>query len=81
MLFQFLKTFITDCMFHATSINFCNLWINSNGYKLMSKKTMAFVNFFSHIPAKFCQVQIMLFIHCQKTALSQSSYCVTYAGF
>ena len=70
MLFQFLKTFITDCMFHATSIHFCSLWINSNGYKLISKKAMAFVNFFGHIPAKVGQVYIMVFVCCQKATLS-----------
>ena len=31
-------------MFHATSIHFCSLWINSNGYKLIYQLIAVGVN-------------------------------------
>ena len=59
-----------NIVFDPASISLRRFRINAYGYKVLCKKAMAFVNFFSHIPAKVGQVYIMVFVCCQKTALS-----------
>ena len=54
--FQSFIGFCTNIVFDSAGISLRRFRINAYGYKMLCKKAMAFVNFFSHILTEFGQV-------------------------
>ena len=79
-LFQPRKALIADDVFKPAGVGLHSLGVNACGDKLLGKEAVAFIDFFSHLAAHIGQLEKVILVHREKTAVPQGSHCMAHAG-
>ena len=68
-LFELGKALIADSVFNSTSIGLRSLWINTRSDEMLGKEAVSLVDFFGNLAAHLGQMEIVILVHCEKTAV------------
>ena len=79
--FQSLKGFLADYMLNPAGIPLGSNRIDASCHKHLCKKAMLFVGILGNLTAEIRQVQEVISIHEQETALFQCSHRMAHTGF
>ena len=79
-LFQPRKALIADDVFKPAGVGLHSLGVNACGDKLLGKEAVAFIDFFSHLAAHIGQLEKVILVHREKTAVPQGRHCMAHAG-
>ena len=77
--FEFGEALIADDVFNPAGVGLRSFGVNACGDKLLGKKAMALVDFFSNLAAHIGQMEKVIFVHCEKAAVPQGSYRMAHA--
>jgi hypothetical protein len=79
--FDTFKRFVTDSVFYPASVLLCGFLIYASGDKLFCEKQVTLIDFFGDLPAYIGQMKKAVFVHSQKTAVTQDTYRVADTRF
>ena len=74
------KALVADDVFNPAGVSLRSPGVNACGDKLLGKEAVAFIDFFSHLAAHIGQLEKVILVHREKTAVPQGSHCMAHAG-
>ena len=77
---DFFEAVLTDGVFNQAGFVFGDFRVYARSDQLHRKKLVPLVNFLSNFATHIGQMEKVIFIHCEKAAVSQGSHRLAHAG-